>query len=99
MRSVVAISLFVFLLNSAAFAKENSVERAERVSKTMCSKAEDFDLCMLEMNLALGAAYHEGLTLAGCKLRIEGISKEECEDSERFEHHIIEEINNYSEKM
>ncbi|EDY5134279.1 hypothetical protein GRN71_003378 [Salmonella enterica subsp. enterica serovar Thompson] len=99
MKTVAAIAFFTFIFSSAAFSQENSIERAQRVTAKVCSKAEDYDLCMLELSMALGAAYQDGLIVAGCKLGLDAPSKEKCESSERFEEYIIKEIRNYAKKM
>ncbi|ENB3051225.1 hypothetical protein I7V26_21420 [Escherichia coli] len=99
MKTVAAFTFLTFIFSSSAFSQENSIERVQRVSTELCSKAEDYDLCMLDLSMALGAAYQDGLTVAGCKLGLDEPSKDKCENSERFQEYIIKEIRNYAKKM
>ena len=98
-KTVAALTFLTFIFSSSAFSQENSIERAQRVSTKVCSKAEDYDLCMLELSMALGAAYQDGLIVSGCKLGLDEPSKDKCENSERFGEYIIKEIRNYAKKM
>ncbi|HCR6339639.1 TPA: hypothetical protein OO372_000012 [Shigella sonnei] len=99
MKTVAAFTFLTFIFSSSAFSQENSIERVQRVSTELCSKAEDYDLCMLDLSMALGAAYQDGLIAAGCKLGLDEPSKDKCENSERFQEYIIKEIRNYAKKM
>ncbi|EML4446410.1 MULTISPECIES: hypothetical protein [Klebsiella] len=99
MKIVAALTFLTFIFSSSAFSQENSIERAQRVTTKVCSKAEDYDLCMLELSMALGAAYQDGLIVSGCKLGLDEPSKDKCENSERFGEYIIKEIKNYAKKM
>ncbi|HBB3246198.1 TPA: hypothetical protein KAD15_003060 [Escherichia coli] len=98
MKTVAAFTFLTFIFSSSAFSQENSIERVQRVSTELCSKAEDYDLCMLDLSMALGAAYQDGLIVAGCKLGLDEPSKDKCENSERFQEYIIKEIRNYAKK-
>ncbi|EOY2419245.1 TPA: hypothetical protein J5G53_000327 [Escherichia coli] len=99
MKTVAAFTFLTFIFSPSAFSQENSIERVQRVSTELCSKAEDYDLCMLDLSMALGAAYQDGLIVAGCKLGLDESSKDKCENSERFQEYIIKEIRNYAKKM